>query len=227
LNLHPTRRRDGMSALTLEANRVHDTGHLGDRNRCEPSTVRDWLRGRSSPTGSRAARLIELGEITDRPHRVMEPDYIPLWLNRPLEVLDDDKPVSGSHAATTAASPSSSQRSSTRSADALTLAVDPVHAGGERVRHATAPGSSEVGASAPQPRIECARPRPLRCSSDPFPAALTVSGGACTWSVNGHRFLPKCGRWLSPRAAIFSPRWWPLVLPILVGCASVVVEPSP
>jgi len=28
--------------------------------------VRDWLRGRSSPTGSRAARLIELGEITDR-----------------------------------------------------------------------------------------------------------------------------------------------------------------
>jgi len=23
----------------------------------------------------------------------MEPDYIPLWLNRPLEVLDDDKPV--------------------------------------------------------------------------------------------------------------------------------------
>jgi len=30
----------------------------------KPSTVRDWLRGRSSPTGSRAARLIELGEIT-------------------------------------------------------------------------------------------------------------------------------------------------------------------
>jgi len=87
-----------MSALTLEANRVHDTGHLSDREiaaatGAKPSTVRDWLRGRSSPTGSRAARLIELGEITDRLARVMEPDYIPVWLNRPLEVLGDDKPV--------------------------------------------------------------------------------------------------------------------------------------
>jgi transcriptional regulator with XRE-family HTH domain len=87
-----------MSALTLEANRVHNTGRLSDREiaaatGAKPSTVRDWLRGRSSPTGSRAARLIELGEITDRLARVMEPDYIPVWLNRPLEVLDDDKPV--------------------------------------------------------------------------------------------------------------------------------------
>ena len=87
-----------MSALTLEANRVRDTGHLSDREiaaatGAKPSTVRDWLRGHSSPTGSRAARLIELSEITDRLARVMEPDYIPLWLNRPLEVLDDDKPV--------------------------------------------------------------------------------------------------------------------------------------
>jgi len=23
----------------------------------------------------------------------MEPDYIPVWLNRPLEALDDDKPA--------------------------------------------------------------------------------------------------------------------------------------
>ena len=55
--------------------------------------MRDWLRGRNSPTGSRAARLIELGQITDRLARVLEPDYIPVCLNRPLEVLDDDKPV--------------------------------------------------------------------------------------------------------------------------------------
>jgi transcriptional regulator with XRE-family HTH domain len=87
-----------MSALTVEATRVRDAGHLSDREiaaatGAKPSTVRDWLRGRSSPTGSRAARLIELGEITDRLARVMEADYIPVWLNRPLAVLDDDKPV--------------------------------------------------------------------------------------------------------------------------------------
>jgi uncharacterized protein (DUF2384 family) len=59
----------------------------------KPSTVRDWLNGRSSPTGSRAERLIELSAMTDRLMRVMDADYIAVWLNRPLEVLDDDKPV--------------------------------------------------------------------------------------------------------------------------------------
>jgi hypothetical protein len=87
-----------MSALTLEAVRVHETAHLSDREiaaatGAKPSTVRDWLNGRSSPTGERAARLIELAEIADRLTRVMEPDYIPVWLNRPLVTLDDDKPV--------------------------------------------------------------------------------------------------------------------------------------
>lgn len=87
-----------MSALTLEAARVRDTAHLNDREiaaatGARPSTVRDWLSGRSSPTGTRATRLIELAEIADRLRRVMDPEYIGVWLNRPLEVLDDDKPI--------------------------------------------------------------------------------------------------------------------------------------
>ena len=43
--------------------------------------------------------------------------------------------------------------------------------------------------------------------------------------VNGHRFLPNCGHRFSPPAAMFSPRWWPSVLPI-AWCAAVVAEPS-
>ncbi len=87
-----------MTALALEARRVRDTAHLSDRQiaaatGARPSTVRDWLNGRSAPTGARADRLIELAEMTDRLARVMEPGYIPVWLNRPLEALDDDKPV--------------------------------------------------------------------------------------------------------------------------------------
>jgi hypothetical protein len=79
-----------VSALTIEANCVHRTGHLSDREiaaatGAKASTVRDRLRGRSSPTGSRAARLIELGEVTDRLARLMDADYI--------LALDDDKPV--------------------------------------------------------------------------------------------------------------------------------------
>jgi transcriptional regulator with XRE-family HTH domain len=87
-----------MTALAAEAVRVRNAAHLSDQEiaaatGARPSTVRDWLNGRSAPTGTRAARLIELAEMTDRLQRVMEPEYIPVWLNRPLEALDDDKPV--------------------------------------------------------------------------------------------------------------------------------------
>lgn len=87
-----------MPALIAEAVRVRDCAHLSDREIAAatgagPSTVRDWLNGRSAPTGVRAARLIELAEMTDRLRRVMDPEYIPIWLKRPIEALDDDKPV--------------------------------------------------------------------------------------------------------------------------------------
>jgi hypothetical protein len=57
------------------------------------STVRDWFARRSAPTGLRAERLGELSAIVDRLPRVMHADYIPLWLAKPVEALDDDKPV--------------------------------------------------------------------------------------------------------------------------------------
>jgi len=87
-----------MSALASEAQRVHSSARLSDRQiatatGAKPSTVRDWLSGRSAPSGARADRLVELAEMTDRLARVMAADYIPIWLNRPLEILDDDKPV--------------------------------------------------------------------------------------------------------------------------------------
>jgi transcriptional regulator with XRE-family HTH domain len=87
-----------VTALALQARHVREAARLSDRviaaaTGAKPSTVRDWLNGRSSPTGSRAERLIELSAMTDRLMRVMDADYIAVWLNRPLEVLDDDKPV--------------------------------------------------------------------------------------------------------------------------------------
>jgi uncharacterized protein (DUF2384 family) len=87
-----------MTPLALEARRVHQAAHLSDRviaaaTGARPSTVRDWLNGRSSPTGTRAERLVELAEMTDRLARVMNSDYIAVWLSRPSLALDDDKPV--------------------------------------------------------------------------------------------------------------------------------------
>jgi uncharacterized protein (DUF2384 family) len=87
-----------MTALAVEAKRVHDEAMLSDRQiaaatGARPSTVRDWLTGRSAPSGTRAERLVELGAMTDRLARVMQRDFIPIWLTRPIEALDDDKPV--------------------------------------------------------------------------------------------------------------------------------------
>ncbi len=86
------------TAFAHEAVRIHALAHLSDAQigkavGAAPSTVRDWLALRSSPTGPRAERLAELVEIVDRLARVMEPEYIPVWLSKPIEALDDRKPL--------------------------------------------------------------------------------------------------------------------------------------
>lgn len=85
-------------AYAEEAVHVHDTGHLSDRDIARatgaaPSTVREWLARRSAPTGVRAERLVELSSIVERLARVIRPTYIPVWLNKPVPMLDDDKPI--------------------------------------------------------------------------------------------------------------------------------------
>jgi uncharacterized protein (DUF2384 family) len=86
------------TAFAEEAVRIHEVAHLSDAQIARavgaaPSTVRDWFARRSSPTGRRAERVAELAEIVDRLARVMAPDYIPVWLSRPIEALDDRKPL--------------------------------------------------------------------------------------------------------------------------------------
>jgi hypothetical protein len=86
------------TAFAAEAIRIHETAHLSDRQiglavGAAPSTVRGWFARRSSPTGKRAERVAELAEIVDRLGRVIEPDYIPVWLSRPIEALGDQKPL--------------------------------------------------------------------------------------------------------------------------------------
>lgn len=86
------------TAFADEVVRIHEVAHLSDRQIARavgaaPSTVRDWFARRTSPTGKRAERVAELAEIVDRLTRVIEPDYIPVWLSRPIEALDDQKPL--------------------------------------------------------------------------------------------------------------------------------------
>ena len=86
------------TAFAKEAQGVHRQARLSDQliaraTTAKPSTVRAWLAGRTTPTGARAERLVELAEIVDRLRRVVEPDYIPVWLMKPVEALGDEKPI--------------------------------------------------------------------------------------------------------------------------------------
>jgi hypothetical protein len=85
-------------AYAEEAIHVHDTGHLSDRDIARAtgaaaSTVREWLARRSAPTGVRAERQAELSSLVERLARVIRPTYIPVWLNKPITALDEDKPI--------------------------------------------------------------------------------------------------------------------------------------
>ncbi len=84
-------------AIASEAARLGELG-LTDRDLARatgaaPSTARAWLAERSSPTGERAERLIELAAMVERLERLMRADYISIWLRKPVPGLDHDKPL--------------------------------------------------------------------------------------------------------------------------------------
>lgn len=86
------------TAFAEEAVRIHRNGKLNDRliahaTGAAPSTVRGWLRRKSEPSGARADRVAELGSIVERLERVLRPEYIPVWMSKPIEALDDEKPI--------------------------------------------------------------------------------------------------------------------------------------
>jgi uncharacterized protein (DUF2384 family) len=86
------------TASAAEAVRVRDVGHLNDvliarATGAARSTVRGWLARRSAPTGTRADRVAELSAVVERLARVMDAEYIPVWLTKPVEALDDEKPI--------------------------------------------------------------------------------------------------------------------------------------
>ena len=81
-----------------EAIRLRRDGHLSDQLIARAtgparSTVRGWLARRSEPTGARAERVAELSSLIERLARVMRAEYIPVWMTKPLEALDDEKPL--------------------------------------------------------------------------------------------------------------------------------------
>jgi len=86
------------TAFVREAVYVHEVGRLSDRDIARAtgagvSTVGAWLRRARTPSGVRAERLAELSAMVERLARVMDPDYIPVWMHKPVAALGDDKPL--------------------------------------------------------------------------------------------------------------------------------------
>ena len=86
------------TAFASEAAHIAETGHLSvpDISRAtgaHETTVRAWLRDERSPSGDNAERLAELSVLVDRLAHVMQPTYIPVWMRKPIPLLDDDKPL--------------------------------------------------------------------------------------------------------------------------------------
>jgi hypothetical protein len=57
----------------------------------DETTVRAWLREQRSPSGTYAERLVELSSIVERLVRVMNAEYVPVWMRKPSPLLDDNK----------------------------------------------------------------------------------------------------------------------------------------
>lgn len=86
------------TAFASEAAHIAETAKLTvpDISRAtgaHETTVRAWLRGGRSPSGAHAERLAELSAIVERLVRVMDAAYIPVWMRKPIPLLDDDKPL--------------------------------------------------------------------------------------------------------------------------------------
>ena len=70
-----------------------DVGYIGRATGAGVSTVGAWMRRTRGPTGERAERLAELSAVVERLARVIDPDYIPVWIRKPASALDDEKPL--------------------------------------------------------------------------------------------------------------------------------------
>jgi transcriptional regulator with XRE-family HTH domain len=89
-----------VSAVTAYAEEVRrvralgvETGDIAEATGAEVGTVTSWARATRRPSTEYRARLLELVAIVDRLSRTMDQRYVPLWLNKPLPALGDERPL--------------------------------------------------------------------------------------------------------------------------------------
>ena len=87
----------GVTAYADEVNRVRslgfETGDIAKATGAGVGTVSSWARSKRQPSAEFRDRLMELIAIVDRLSRTMDAKYVPLWLNKPLPALGDERPL--------------------------------------------------------------------------------------------------------------------------------------
>ena len=86
------------TAFASEAAHIQEIAHLSVAEiargtGADETTVRAWLRNDRSPSGTYAERLAELSSIVERLVRLMQPEFVPVWMRKPVPLLDDEKPL--------------------------------------------------------------------------------------------------------------------------------------
>lgn len=86
------------TSMAAEIVRVAELGHLSAAHLAaatggDVSSARRWLRGTQAPSGAHAVRALELTSLVERLVQVMRTDYVPIWLVKPIGLLDDRRPV--------------------------------------------------------------------------------------------------------------------------------------
>ena len=70
-----------------------ETGDIARATGAAMATVTSWIRSERRPSGQHRTRLMDLIAIVDRLSRTMDERYVPLWLNKPLPALGDERPL--------------------------------------------------------------------------------------------------------------------------------------
>jgi hypothetical protein len=86
-----------VSPYAQEVKRVRamgvETGDIARATGAAMATVNSWLRSDRQPSATYRDRLMDLIAIVDRLARTMDERYVPLWLNKPLPALGDERPL--------------------------------------------------------------------------------------------------------------------------------------
>ena len=69
------------------------TGDIARATGAGVGTVTSWARAQRQPSAAFRDRLLDLIAIVDRLSRTMDEQYVPLWLNKPLAALGDERPL--------------------------------------------------------------------------------------------------------------------------------------